>query len=139
APRGEGTILLVEDESALRVLAAESLRKLGYTVIAASNGIEALAAADQSAAKIDIVITDIVMPAMGGPELVKKLREAKKEFAVIFMSGYTDPAVLENPKIGADAILLKKPFSTEAFARSISEAQRRSRDTQPQSMAATTA
>jgi CheY-like chemotaxis protein len=63
------------DYSPLRVLAAESLKRLGYTVLQAGNGLEALAVADQHSGKIDVVVTDVVMPRMGGPELVEKLRQ----------------------------------------------------------------
>jgi len=121
APKGEGTILLVEDEAPLRVLAAESLKRLGYSVLQAGNGLEALAVADHQSGKIDVVVTDIVMPRMGGPELVEKLRQERADIRVIFMSGYTEAAALENAKIGPDAILLNKPFSTEVLARKISE------------------
>jgi signal transduction histidine kinase/ActR/RegA family two-component response regulator len=124
APKGEGTVLLVEDESALRVLVAESLKRLGYTILQAGNGLEALAVADHHAGKIDVVVTDIVMPRMGGPELAKKLREKRDGVAVIFVSGYTEMAALENLEIGTDAILLNKPFSTEALARKINEVRR---------------
>jgi signal transduction histidine kinase/ActR/RegA family two-component response regulator len=122
-PKGNGTILLVEDEAPLRALAAESLKRLGYTVLQAGNGLEALATADRHAGKINIVVTDVVMPRMGGPELVEKLRQNREGFAVIFMSGYTDAAALENAKIGAGAILLNKPFSSELLAQKISELQ----------------
>jgi len=128
APKGDGTILLVEDEAPLRVLAAESLKRLGYTVLQGGNGLEALAVADQHSGKIDIVVTDVVMPRMGGPELVEKLRHNRQGFAVIFMSGYTDAAALENAKIGSGAILLNKPFSTELLARRISEVQQNAVD-----------
>jgi signal transduction histidine kinase/CheY-like chemotaxis protein len=121
APKGDGIILLVEDEVPLRVLAAESLKRLGYTVLQAGNGLEALAVADQHFGKLDVVVTDVVMPRMGGPELVEKLRQKRQGFAVIFMSGYTDSAALEHAKIGSGAILLSKPFSTELLARRISE------------------
>jgi len=121
APKGEGTILLVEDEAPLRVLAAESLKRLGYTVLQAGNGLEALAVADHHSEEIDVVVTDIVMPRMGGPELVEKLRQKRADVGVIFMSGYTEMAALENAKIGTDAILLNKPFSTEALASKINE------------------
>jgi signal transduction histidine kinase/CheY-like chemotaxis protein len=123
APKGEGTVLLVEDEAALRVLAAESLKRLGYTVLQAGNGLEALAVADHHSGKIDVVVTDIVMPRMGGPELAKKLRQKREGVAIIFMSGYTEAAALENAEIGTDAILLNKPFATEALARKINEVQ----------------
>lgn len=122
-PKGDGTILLVEDEAPLRVLAAESLKRLGYTVLQAGNGLEALAVAEQHSGKIDVVVTDIVMPRMGGPELIEKLRQKRENFAVIFTSGHTETAALENAKIGTNAILLNKPFSSELLARRISEVQ----------------
>lgn len=125
APRGSGTILLVEDEAPLRALAAESLHRLGYSVLQAGNGLEALATADRHAEKIDIVVTDIVMPRMGGVDLVERLRQKRTGFAVIFMSGYTEVAALENTNIGSDAILLNKPFSTETLAHKINEALKR--------------
>jgi signal transduction histidine kinase/ActR/RegA family two-component response regulator len=136
APKGDGTILLVEDEAPLRVLAAESLKRLGYTVIQAGNGLEALAVADQHSGNIDIVVTDVVMPRMGGPELVEKLRQKRDGLAVIFMSGYTDGAILENAKIGSAAILLNKPFSTELLARRIREVQQNADDADTRSRAA---
>jgi two-component system cell cycle sensor histidine kinase/response regulator CckA len=123
APKGDAIILLVEDEAPLRVLAAEFLKRLGYTVLQAGNGLEALAVADQHSSKIDVVVTDIVMPRMGGPELIEKLRLKREGFATIFMSGYTEAAALENAKIGSGAILLNKPFSNELLARKISEVQ----------------
>ncbi len=122
-PTGHGTVLLAEDEAPLRVLAAETLKRLGYNVLAAGNGLEALVAVDQYAGPIDIVVTDIVMPRMGGPELVEKLRKKCSGFHVIFMSGYTEAAVLENANIGKDAILLNKPFSTETLVRKMREVQ----------------
>jgi two-component system, cell cycle sensor histidine kinase and response regulator CckA len=125
APKGVGTILLVEDESPLRALAAEALQRLGYTVLQAGNGLEALAVADKHPAKIDVVVTDIVMPRMGGPQFVENLRRKRDDFAVIFMSGYTEAAALENAKIGSDAVLLNKPFSSDVLARKISELQQK--------------
>jgi len=125
APKGDGTILLVEDEPALRALAAESLKRLGYTVLQAGNGIEALAAAEQHSGRIDIVVTDIVMPRMGGPELVEKLRQKRDGFGVILMSGYTEAAALENASITGEATLLNKPFSGELLARKVSEVRER--------------
>ena len=134
--RGSGTILLVEDEPALRTLAVESLKKLGYSVLQAGNGLEALAVADQHSGNIDVVVADIVMPRMGGPELVEKLREKRSGFAVIFMSGYTESSVLENARIGSEAVLLNKPFSTETLAAKISELRQKLAGSPPKTMAA---
>jgi CheY-like chemotaxis protein len=121
-PGGTATILLVEDEAPLRVLAAESLKRLGYTVLQAGNGLEALAVSDQHLGNLDIVVTDIVMPRMGGVEMVERLKPKRANLAVIFMSGYTEVAALENAKIGSDSILLNKPFSSEILAHKIAEA-----------------
>jgi FixJ family two-component response regulator len=74
------------------------------------------------------VVTDVVMPRLGGPELVARLREKRDGFSVIFMSGYTEAGALENSKIGPDAVLLNKPFSTEVLARKISEVQQNGSD-----------
>jgi CheY-like chemotaxis protein len=136
--RGVGTVLLVEDERALRSLAVASLKKLGYNVLEAGNGLEALAVAERHPAKIDVVVADIVMPRMGGPEFVEKLREKRDDFAVIFMTGYTEAAVLENARIGSGAVLLNKPFSAEALAAKINELQHRAAGHSPKSMAAGT-
>jgi signal transduction histidine kinase/CheY-like chemotaxis protein len=123
APKGAGTILLIEDESALRVLAVEALKRLGYEVLSAKDGVEALGAAEQHSGKIDVVVTDVVMPRMGGPELVEKLRHIKGGFGVIFMSGYTAKAALESAMIAPDACLLNKPFASEVLAQKIREVQ----------------
>jgi signal transduction histidine kinase/ActR/RegA family two-component response regulator len=122
-PTGHGTVLLVEDEIPLRALAAEALKRLGYHVLPAGNGLEALVVADQHVGEINVVVTDIVMPRMGGPEMVEKLRRKRTGFSVIFMSGYTEAAILENANIGKDAILLNKPFSTETLVRKMREVQ----------------
>lgn len=137
-PKGVGTILLVEDEPPLRLLAAESLKRLGYNVLQAGNGLEALAVAEKHLAKIDVVVTDIVMPRMGGPQFVENLRKKRDDFAVIFMSGYTEAAALENAKIGSDAILLNKPFSSDVLARKISELQQKQAGSAAKSAAAGT-
>jgi len=120
---GHGTVLLVEDEAPLRALAAEALKRLGYHVLQAGNGLEALVPADQHPGDIHIVVTDIVMPRMGGPEFVEKLRRKRTGFSVVFMSGYTEAAVLENANIGKDSILLNKPFSTETIVQKMREVQ----------------
>ena len=118
---GHGTVLLVEDEVSLRSLTAEALQRFGYHVIQAANGLEALVACEQYHRDLDFVVTDIVMPRMGGPELVQKLRRKRTGFSVIFMSGYTEAAVFENADIGKDAIILNKPFSPDLLLHKLQE------------------
>ena len=123
--QGNGTILLVEDEPALRALAVTSLKKLGYSVLEASSGVQAIVIAQGHLNPIDVVVTDVVMPHMSGPELVEKLQEKRQDFAVIFMSGYTDNLALERARIGAELAFLPKPFSTDELAAKIQEVRRK--------------
>jgi signal transduction histidine kinase/ActR/RegA family two-component response regulator len=125
AVQGTGTILLVEDEPALRALAVTSLKKLGYTVLEASSGVQAIVIAQGHLNPIDVVVTDVVMPHMSGPELVEKLQETRQDFAVIFMSGYSDGMALERARIGAELAFLPKPFSTDELAAKIQEVRRK--------------
>lgn len=122
-PQGQGTVLLVEDEVPLRTLAAKALQRLGYEVLQAGNGLEALVVADGHSGPISVVVTDIVMPRMGGPELIEKLGRKRRVFSVIFMSGYTEAAAFENARVGKEFALLNKPFSTDALVRKIRQVQ----------------
>jgi signal transduction histidine kinase/ActR/RegA family two-component response regulator len=123
--QGNGTILLVEDEPALRALAMTSLKKLGYTVLEASSGLQAVVIAQGHVNPIDVVVTDVVMPHMSGPQLIEKLQETRQDFAVIFMSGYTDSLALERARIGAELAFLPKPFSTDELAAKIQEVRQK--------------
>ena len=118
---GEGTVLLVEDEPALRALTAEGLKRVGYTVLEASDGLEALKVARDYRGVISVVLSDVVMPRMGGPQFVEKLKESRRDFAVIFMSGYTETTALENEILGTEAVFLSKPFTAETLSRKILE------------------
>lgn len=111
--RGTGTILLVEDEDSLRVVTRNYLESLGYKVIEASNGLAALEVIRSS--KIDLLITDMVMPALGGPELAGKATEECPNLRVIFISGYTD-RIIDPGLLGSNAAFLQKPFSLSALA-----------------------
>jgi CheY-like chemotaxis protein len=121
ALKGTGTILLVEDEPALRLLTAAALRSFGYTVMEAENGMDALLVADAHLGRIDVVVADIVMPQMGGPELVSKLRTKRPDFVVIFISGYSQAAALDPAQLGAEAVLLHKPFTADVLAAKVQE------------------
>lgn len=121
APRGTETILVVEDDSALRALSARVLEANGYTVLLARNGIEALAIASGHKGQIDMVATDVVMPKMNGRPLVEKLLEGRKGMRVLFMSGYTDDEVMRRGVIDGRTAFLQKPFTPGQFAKKVRE------------------
>jgi len=116
---GDETILLVEDEEEVRVLIRDELRKLGYRIVEARNGIEACLVATPHIGKLKLLLTDIVMPGMSGTELARHLRVIKPELKLLFISGYTDDV-----GIGAGdpaSAFLQKPFTPEALASSVRE------------------
>ncbi len=118
---GRETVLIVEDESAVRELAAEFLRSAGYSVVAAQDGNEALAISRKSRDPIDVLLTDIVMPGMRGPELAEKLKRLRPQVKVVFMSGYLDFAEGDGEFAGGGSFL-QKPFSRESLVNTIAEA-----------------
>lgn len=109
--RGTETILVVEDEDAVRMVAQRILSAAGYEVLAAANGGEALLTCERRGTEIQLVITDIVMPQMSGPEFVDRLATVSPGMKVIFMSGYTDGAIIHQRMIEDNQIFLSKPFS----------------------------
>jgi two-component system cell cycle sensor histidine kinase/response regulator CckA len=116
---GAETILLVEDEEIVRTVTAEILEDAGYTVLSAANGREALELAAAFEGPIDVLLTDWLMPEMGGPEVAIGLRAVRPELKVIFMSGYAEgEAVLDQLERGA-AAFLAKPFSAAELARTL--------------------
>jgi two-component system cell cycle sensor histidine kinase/response regulator CckA len=106
---GQGTILLVEDEKDLRVLNARGLTSRGYTVLQAGNGVEAIEVFEHHVGPIDLVVSDVVMPEMDGPSLLKELRLRRPELKIIFVSGYAQDAFANNEPEGQYAFLAK-PF-----------------------------
>ncbi|MGQ0534118.1 MAG: response regulator [Caulobacteraceae bacterium] len=117
--RGTETILVVEDDAQVRLLAAESLRERGYTVIEAANGAEAVASID-SGAHIDLVLTDVVMPgAMTGKEVAEHALQAKPNIKVLFTSGYADASVMRNRLVKAGARFLSKPYRGGQLAATV--------------------
>ncbi|NUQ92913.1 MAG: response regulator [Gemmatimonadaceae bacterium] len=121
-PGGTETVLLVEDEDAVRRLARRILEQRGYTVIEGRNGVDALAAAERHAGHIDLVLTDVVMPGMSGRDLVQRLRERGEIFAQLFMSGYTDDEVVRRGVVEQGARFLQKPFTAHAMLAAVREA-----------------
>src|SRR5690606_19917745 len=95
-PRGNETVLLVEDELLVRNLAVDALRRHGYSVLAASTGLEALELVNQTPSDVELLVTDVVMPQMGGPQLAERLLQERPEMKVLFISGYSDMALLQH-------------------------------------------
>jgi PAS domain S-box-containing protein len=114
--QGDETVLLVEDEPAVREMTQAALQRHGYTVLPAASGAEALRIAHANQGAINVVLTDVVMPGMSGPQLVERLREEQPRLAALFMSGYTSDAMLRHGIESGKADFLQKPFSTSALA-----------------------
>jgi signal transduction histidine kinase/CheY-like chemotaxis protein len=114
--RGSETILLVEDEDQIRKVAREILLKQGYRVIEARNGVEAMAEAEKYAGNIDLLVSDVVMPQMGGPELVERLVRIRPTMKVLCMSGYTDDALIRLGALEGSIAYLQKPITPETLA-----------------------
>jgi signal transduction histidine kinase/ActR/RegA family two-component response regulator len=119
---GSETILLVEDEKGVRDLVRDVLQACGYTVLEARHGIEALAVARRQNGPIDLLLTDAVMPQMGGPELAECLVALQPGLKVLYMSGYTERTVVHHRVLDADAPYLQKPVTVEAITRRVREA-----------------
>jgi two-component system cell cycle sensor histidine kinase/response regulator CckA len=120
-PRGSETILLVEDEQEVRDLTSEFLRQCGYTVLEAKDGIEAIEVADKHSGPIHLLLTDMVMPAMGGRELASRLGVLRPDLKMIFMSGYAEFARQGPDDDATRAIRLAKPFSRAVLAKKVRE------------------
>ncbi len=118
-PEGEETILLVEDDEAARELWRETLEMLGYRTIVASNGVEALDLAAAHEGRIDVLISDVLMPRLGGRELAERLCASRPGLRVIFMSGYTDDVILREGIASSGGSFLQKPFNASQLARQI--------------------
>jgi two-component system cell cycle sensor histidine kinase/response regulator CckA len=118
---GQGTILLVEDEEGLRSLNARGLRSRGYSVIEASNGIEALEALEEKNGAVDLVVSDVVMPEMDGPTLLKAMREKNPDLKIIFVSGYAEDAFEKSMPENQQFAFLPKPFALAALVAKVKE------------------
>jgi nitrogen-specific signal transduction histidine kinase/ActR/RegA family two-component response regulator len=121
-PQGQGTILLVEDEELVRNLAGEILGMNGYRVLTAANGIEALRICTEHIGQIDLMVTDVVMPQMGGRELAERIGTVRPETKVLYMSGYTDDAIVRHGILDDSVLFIQKPFSFERLTRKVREA-----------------
>jgi two-component system cell cycle sensor histidine kinase/response regulator CckA len=116
---GHETILLVEDEEPLRAMALSVLEECGYTVLQAADGEEALRVSNQHGGVIDILVTDVVMPKLGGRQVAEQLSKTRRELRVLFMTGYTDDAILRQGIFEGGIEVLQKPFSPNDLARRV--------------------
>jgi CheY-like chemotaxis protein len=122
APRGGSeTVLVVEDEDVVRSMACRGLREHGYTVLEARNGAEALALVEENPGSIHLVVSDVVMPEVGGRELAARLIVLDPTLPVLYMSGYTGEDVVQRGLMDADAPFQQKPFTPDGLARSVRE------------------
>ena len=117
--RGSETILLVEDEEAVRVVAQRILERYGYRIIAAQNATEAFLLCEAIAEPLRLLLTDVVMPLMSGSELSTRLRARWPELKVLYMSGYTDGSIVSHGALETGMAFLQKPFTAESLARKV--------------------
>ena len=118
---GEGTILLVEDEEGLRQLNARGLASRGYTVLEAGNGVEAIEVLEKSSGQIDLVVSDVVMPEMDGPTLLRELRTRNPGLKIIFVSGYAEDAFQKHLPADGQFAFLAKPFTLKQLVNAVKE------------------
>jgi two-component system, cell cycle sensor histidine kinase and response regulator CckA len=121
---GSGTVLVVEDDEHVRRMAVESLELAGFTVLESGNGNGAVALAHRYEDEIDLLVTDLVMPVMGGRELAEQMVKHRPKMRVLFMSGYTNDAAVRHGIIDKDIPFLQKPFTPDVLARKVSEVLR---------------
>ena len=118
---GSETILLVEDEEGVRASVVEALVDRGYRVLVASSGEEALAASAKEPQTIHLMVTDVVMPGMSGRQLAERMASLRPKMKVLFMSGYTDDAIVSHGVLGAGVNFIQKPFAPMSLARKVRE------------------
>lgn len=119
---GSETVLLAEDEAPVRKLARKLLENLGYTVLEAPGGEDALSIARSHGGPIHLVLTDVVMPEMGGADLASRVQQLRPEARVLYMSGYTDDAIIRHKVLEPGTHFLQKPFTPASLARKVREA-----------------
>jgi DNA-binding NtrC family response regulator len=118
---GTETILLVEDEDAVRMLSLALLERQGYHVLVAADAEQAVRIAESGPAPIDLLVTDVVMPGQSGPELFARLGPHRPGMRVLFLSGYTDEAIVKHGVLKASTPFLQKPFTATALSTKVRE------------------
>ena len=122
-PGSEGTetVLVVEDEAAVRILAGRILRDRGYKVLEAAKGMEALRVARDYKEEIHLILTDVIMPGMSGKELVNEIGKILPKIKSLYISGYTDSAIVHHGILDPNVAFLQKPFTINGLARKVRE------------------
>jgi two-component system, cell cycle sensor histidine kinase and response regulator CckA len=120
-PRGSETILLVDDDEGVRAIARRILQRAGYTVLSAPDGVEAIRLVDESAHDVHLLLTDVVMPGIGGRELVTRVRDTCPDLRVLFVSGYTEEGIHRHGVLDPESAFLEKPFTAERLAQKVRE------------------
>jgi two-component system cell cycle sensor histidine kinase/response regulator CckA len=119
--QGVETVLLVEDEDGVRALIRHVLKKSGYTVLEARTGSEAIAMCEVHGDRIDLLLTDVVLQQMSGREIAEQIVKCCPQTKVLYMSGYTDDAILRHGVLAAGTFFLQKPFTTDGLSRKVRE------------------
>ncbi len=119
---GHGAILLVEDEEAVRAFASRALASRGYTVLEAETGADALRVVESAGGKIDLIVSDVIMPEMDGPTMLTELRRRGLNAKIIFVSGYADDAFAKNLPEGQEFLFLPKPFTLKQLIETVKSA-----------------
>lgn len=119
--RRDETILLVEDDHAVRILIAQTLSQIGYRVLKAGDGAEALALSERHQGPIHLLVADVVMPLMSGPELVDRLIVSRRNLKILYISGHPEEAIIRHGVLEAGVPFLPKPFTPENLVRKVRE------------------
>jgi CheY-like chemotaxis protein len=120
-PSGSETLLLVEDEGGVRALSRHVLQGCGYAVLEACDGNEAVRIAEQHEGQIDLLVTDVVMPGISGREVAERIAQQLPHLKILFLSGYTDDAVVRHGILESNVAFLQKPFSPMTLAAKVRE------------------
>jgi len=120
-PRGTETIVLVDDDEGVRAVARRILQRAGYTVLSAPDGVEAIRLIGESRGGVHLLVTDVVMPGLGGRDLVTHVRDTHPDLRVLFVSGYTEEGVRRHGMLNTESAFLEKPFTAERLAQKVRE------------------